>query len=576
MSKTDELNLSEGAIVALPFFENEKFVVGSKRGGGMGNVYQLIPLLPGARPLALKTYQGEGDYTQFEREARIWVSLGAHPNVARAITYGMLNGVRCILAHWYPRNVSDLNSHSVSCDEILRFAFGIITGLKDGYEQHGLIHKDIKPSNILIDKDNAPRLADFGISSIALPNPSFRQPYANTVDLKAQQYDKNSIVSGTPIYMAPELFHGAKNSIRSDIFALGITLFEWLAGTHPYLTPIGDFNYARVPMFADEMRQRYGDAIEPLIKLILLSIHLDVDERPGTYDQLLERSSFAATTVARSPDSAKQARLPVFDVISKAQVLRRQGKAREAVGLLTRELEKQPDDVLLLTTYATTLIKLDQMSVAIPYLDRAVALNRKNRNTYINQPYVEPNVNRSLLLISAKQFHEAAEILREAAGWLREANSDVSLNLSLTYWEFGWLALFDGRMERAVQRFAYYVSKRAAIEPVIAMFCLAAYMLPNKKDYFRKCFDLISAAGCNDILNGQYYCVIASYLDPERMHRFKKRLLTPKLVAELEELSIAVSGVRDGFRVPLTDQMIRRLLLSVDDKYCGGKYRGIL
>ena len=142
----------------------------------------------------------------------------------------MLNDVRCILANWYPGNVLDLNSHSLSCDEILRFASGIITGLKDGYEQHGLIHKDIKPSNILIDKDNAPRLADFGISSIAPPNPSIRAPYANTVDLKTQHYDKNSSVSGTPIYMAPELFHGAKNSIRSDIVALGITLFECSPG----------------------------------------------------------------------------------------------------------------------------------------------------------------------------------------------------------------------------------------------------------------------------------------------------------------------------------------------------------
>lgn len=538
----------------------------------MGNVYQLIPLLPGERPLALKTYQGEGDYAQFEREARIWVSLGAHPNVARAITYGTLNGVRCILAYWYPRNALDLNSRSLSSEEILRFASGVLRGLKDGYEQHGLIHKDIKPTNILIDADNAPRLADFGISSIVRPNVSHRKMYANTVDLQEETYDKNSRVSGTPMYMAPELFHGTKNSIKSDIFALGITLFEWLTGTHPYLKPKGNFNFVIVPMFAHEMRQRYGDEIEPLIELILLAIQLDVNDRPGTYDQLLERSSFMVKAIDEKAESAKQKRPAVFDVISKAQVLRRQGKAREAVGLLNRELEKQPDDVLLLTTYATTLIKLDQMSVAMPYLERAVALNRKNKNTYLNQPYIEPNINHSLLLISAKQFHKAAEILRETAAWLKEAGSD----LSLTYWEFGWLALFEGRMEKAAQRFMYYISRRAAIEPVIAMFCLAAFMLPDKKDYFRMCFDLISAAGCNDILSAQYYCIIASNVDPERMHKFKKCLLTSKLGADLEELSIAVSGVRDGFRIPLTDQMTRRLLLSVDDKYCGGKYRGIL
>jgi serine/threonine protein kinase len=574
MSERDQLNLAEGTIVALPFFENEKFVVGSKRGGGMGNVYQLIPLVAGAPLLALKTYQGTGDYDQFEREARIWVSLGAHPNVARAITYGMLRGVRCILANWYPRTALDLKAQSLSIEEILRFASGVLTGLSDGYEIHRLIHKDIKPSNILIDADNAPRLADFGVSSIVPPNPSHRRPYANTVELKETDRDKNSNVSGTPIYMAPELFHGEKNSIKSDIFALGITLFEWLTGAHPYLSPTGESIYARVPMFSNAMRQRHGEEIGPLIALILLSIRLDANDRPGTYAQLLEQSGFATGYVKEQEDLNRKVRPAAFDVISRAQVLRRQGLVHEAVSLLHSALEKQPHDVLLLTAYATTQIKLNEMSAALPYLDRAVALNRKNKNRYLDQPYVEPNVNLALLLLSAKKFDEAVDILKEATRWLEfdSAGSD----LSLTYWEFGWLALFEGHVERAAQLFFHYVSKRTAIGPVISMFSLAAFMLPNRNEYFSKFFDLTAAAGCGDVLSGQYYCVIASHLDSERIYKFNKTLLTPSIVRELEELSVAVSGFRDGFKVPLTDQMMRRLLLSVDDQYCGGKYRGIL
>ena len=63
MAEKDGLNLAEGAIVVLPFLENEKFVVGTKRGGGMGNVYQLMPLLPGSQPYALKTYHGGGNFS---------------------------------------------------------------------------------------------------------------------------------------------------------------------------------------------------------------------------------------------------------------------------------------------------------------------------------------------------------------------------------------------------------------------------------------------------------------------------------------------------------------------------------
>lgn len=572
MSERDNLNLAVSSIVALPFFENEKFVVGSKRGGGMGNVYQLIPLRPDAKPLALKTYQGDGDYVQFEREARIWISLSSHPHVARAITYGMLKNVRCILAAWYPRNAIDLDSRLLSCAEVLRFASGILTGLKEGHEQYGLIHKDIKPSNILVDHDNAPCLADFGISSFALQPPLHRQLYPNTVDLKRIDYDKNTAVSGTPIYMAPELFQGAKNTIRSDIFALGITLFEWLAGRHPYITSRGEFSCSHVATFSAEMLQRYGEEISPLIKLIFLAISLDEDDRPETYNQLLKLSSFSALDADQSIGSAHKEHRSILNLITKAQVLRRQGKVRDAIGVLSRELESRPDDVLLLTAYATTLIKVDQLSLAMPYLDRAVALNQKAENRYLGQSYVEPNVNRALLYLRAKLFDDAAEMLNEASRWLKASDAD----LSMTYWEFGWLALYEGRVENAVQRFVYYVSKRSSIHPVAAMFTLAAFMLPNTKDCFRKYFDLISATSCSDVLCGQYYSVMASYFDPGRIYKFNSNFLTPKVAMELEELSVAFCGARTGFKLPVAEQITRRLLLAVDDKYCGGKYRGIL
>jgi serine/threonine protein kinase len=236
MPEMDGINLLEGAIVALPFFESEKFVVGSKRSGGMSNVYQLIPLLPGASPVALKTYQEDGDFSQFEREARIWVSLGTHPNIARAITYGVLKGVRCILANWYPKTVVELNSDSLSCEEVLRFTAGILTGLRYGDEQHRLIHKDIKQSNILIDKDGAPRLADFGISSIASLNPSIRQLYANTNELKQLNYDKNSSVSGTPIYMAPELVDFKEPTTLLRLSTMQVVA-ERLLGVHVDVQP---------------------------------------------------------------------------------------------------------------------------------------------------------------------------------------------------------------------------------------------------------------------------------------------------------------------------------------------------
>ncbi|MBK7326263.1 MAG: protein kinase [Propionivibrio sp.] len=170
MEKRDSLDFKEGAVVAIPFFGNLKFIVGIKRTGGMGSVYQLIPLMPNTPVLALKTYQGTINYKQFTEEARIWISLGTHPNIAKAISFGEMKGTHCILAIWCAENMNSIDPRLMKYDEVRSFVHGIFDGLEYGQKMNHLIHKDIKPANILIDKSNAPRIADFGISSASSPS----------------------------------------------------------------------------------------------------------------------------------------------------------------------------------------------------------------------------------------------------------------------------------------------------------------------------------------------------------------------------------------------------------------------
>lgn len=565
MSGQNPLNLKEGSIAALPFYEQVKFIVGAQRGGGMGTVYQLLPLRPGASPLALKTYNSSKDYAQFEREARIWVTMSRHPAVAKAITYGQVQGIRCILAQWYPHHHADLNAAILDGTAVLQLVQHIIQGLEDGYAQHGLIHKDIKPTNILLDTANSPYLGDFGISSLVPDTASQQYLYPETWKIKPLMHEPNTVVSGTPRYMAPELFKGAKNSRQTDIFALGVTLFEWLTGQHPYLSAAGRFKPDGLIGFPEYLRHRYGEAIDPLSKLVVQALNLDRTERPATYQALLQKSDFLLDNPPPSDATPH-----FFARIDQAQVLQRQGHGDEALHILRRELADRPHDVLLLTAYANTLLRLDQTAEASIYLQKAVVENRALKNRYMGKPYFEPNLNAALIAMQERRFTDAADLISEVQAWLLPAEA----RLTDQFWEFVWLEIYYGRRNTAYQRIQRYLSTHGAIEPVLALLCLTTANLPNRTEALKQSFDLIAGTPCRDIGSAQYYCVIASALDVERRHRFQTKVVPLHLQDELAKLSAEAYGDANYFKVPMTATAIRDVLNAIAVKYCGGTCHG--
>ncbi|MBK7897403.1 MAG: protein kinase [Anaerolineaceae bacterium] len=250
--------------------------------GGMATVYLAHDPRFG-RKVALKvmshalrddpTFRG-----RFEREARIIATL-EHPAIVPVYDYGESDGQPFLVMRYMPGGT--LADRIIARPFSLEAAVPIIqrlAGALDHAHQQGVIHRDLKPGNILFDQYNNAFLTDFGIVKLA---------HGGTVSLTG------SGVIGTPAYMSPEQIHGEKSlDGRSDIYTLGIILFEMLTGRKPYRaeTPIKQM-MAHVLTPTPSIRALKPDlpeAFEPVMQRVLAK---ERDERFATAAELTEAIS---------------------------------------------------------------------------------------------------------------------------------------------------------------------------------------------------------------------------------------------------------------------------------------------
>ncbi len=189
--------------------------------GGMGEVYRADDLTLD-QPVALK-FLPEGvaanpaRLTQFHNELRVARQV-SHKNVCRLYDLGEADG-RPFLTMEYIDG-EDLGSllrriGRFPEDRALAIARQLCAGVSAAHER-GVIHRDLKPANVMIDGEGNVRITDFGIATAAMGS--------------ARTADAESGILGTPQYMAPEQLNGQAASVRSDIYALGLILFEIFTG----------------------------------------------------------------------------------------------------------------------------------------------------------------------------------------------------------------------------------------------------------------------------------------------------------------------------------------------------------
>ncbi|MGX6971041.1 Stk1 family PASTA domain-containing Ser/Thr kinase [Vagococcus bubulae] len=198
-------------------------IIGNIGSGGMANVYLARDLILN-REVAIKVLRfdfqdDQNAIRRFQREALAATEM-VHPNIVSVYDVGEENGMQYIVMEYvrgtdlkhYIRNYSP-----IPLDTVVYMMEQILSAVSLAHE-HGIIHRDLKPQNVLVDEQGNVKITDFGIA-IALSETSLTQ--TNTL-------------LGSVHYLSPEQARGGMSTRQSDIYALGIILYELLTGTVPF------------------------------------------------------------------------------------------------------------------------------------------------------------------------------------------------------------------------------------------------------------------------------------------------------------------------------------------------------
>jgi len=264
--------------------------------GGMGVVYRAHDTSLD-RPVALKLLRksegaSEEQIAQLATEASITASIN-HPHVVKVFTTGMDHGRFYIAMELVDKGTLDhlieLQGR-VAESQVLEVGIQIAQGLRAA-QQAGLIHRDVKPGNILFADAHTAKIVDFGLAV-----------------LMADEEKVRGEVWGTPYYVAPEKLDNKPEDFRSDIYSLGGTLFHALAGRPPFEAE----NASMVALKHLKSQAVSLQAFAPWVSgstafVINRTLNKDPEQRYQSYDELIEHLEYARTELltAKPPESKR-------------------------------------------------------------------------------------------------------------------------------------------------------------------------------------------------------------------------------------------------------------------------------
>jgi len=266
---------------------------------GMASIFKGIDTETGATvALKIPHVQFESDVVfsqRFEREVEVGQRL-AHPNVVRVLT--PKNQTRMYLPMEFVEGKS-LRAMLKEKEPLpVEKALGIAAQVCDALEylhSQGVVHRDIKPENILLTPSGQAKILDFGIALVASERRLTWTGFSNTI--------------GTPDYMAPEQVRGRRGDPRTDVYAVGLMLYEMLTCNLPYDSP-NPRALLRAKVSEDPRPPSYYvPGFDPKLEAIILrAIERDPRDRYGSAKQMLADLKNPSAVQPRDPETGERAR----------------------------------------------------------------------------------------------------------------------------------------------------------------------------------------------------------------------------------------------------------------------------
>ncbi|MCB9692228.1 MAG: serine/threonine protein kinase [Alphaproteobacteria bacterium] len=219
---------------------------------------------------------------RFEREFESTAAIH-HPNVVEALDHGTVDGLPYLVLEFLEgRTLADVRDDEAPLDPVrtARIGADIAWGLGAAHAG-GVVHRDLKPENVMVCTDGRVKVFDFGLSA---PR-----------DVHAPRLTNTDLRLGTPMYMAPEYIQRGDVDHRSDLYALGVVLFELVTDGQPFKGPPYKVMHAKITGAAPRARTLRPDVPEPLDALVASLLLADANARPQSATDVAEALEALAT-----------------------------------------------------------------------------------------------------------------------------------------------------------------------------------------------------------------------------------------------------------------------------------------